>query len=57
MLEHPDYYDDARLEEEYAEWLDEFCKCHPSLDDCDYLSFEDWLQEKEYECLDEEEYA
>jgi len=57
MLEHPDYYDDARLGEEYEEWLDEFCKCHPSSDDCDCLRFEDWIQERESDLKYEEEYA
>jgi hypothetical protein len=38
---------DQELEKRYDAWLEEYCECNPSSDDCDCPRIEDWLHEME----------
>lgn len=51
--------EDQDLGEEYAQWLDDYCKCTETGDTCVCLSFEDWLHDRECACVceDYEDYA
>ena len=40
------YDEDERLDEEYAAYLDEFCRCNLDEDECECIKFEAWLGEK-----------
>lgn len=53
-------WDMDSLEDDYAVWLDEHCKCHEIDEGCTCMTFEEWYVEKlesAVEGMDEQDYA